>query len=323
MRRKAFTLIELLVVIAIIAILAAILFPVFAQAKEAAKKTATLNNYKQVGVGLHLYTTDNDDVASLSAGRNSADGRLRWDFWHSVPAGWRNVAPFNTAQRIAEDSQFWANSMLPYSKNNAILEQNGILTISRVNDPRAKEPARVGMTYNGMLHGYSMSGVASPSRLPVYWAGMWKQNSLGLGLVSPVLQCGATGGAPCQFNPSGLPQVGGSSDGYGYAWWGFNEAVNTTWIYGRGMHFVAADSSAKFRNVTAPNWPQKIMTNDHPFSAFDPNDIPGSPYWMTDCGRPGVPKTGMTGSSPNIYPGYFRPDSEFNYTEQQCDIGNG
>ena len=49
MRKKAFTLIELLVVIAIIAILAAILFPVFAQAKVAAKKVSTLSNFKQMG----------------------------------------------------------------------------------------------------------------------------------------------------------------------------------------------------------------------------------------------------------------------------------
>jgi len=62
MKTRAFTLIELLVVIAIIAILAAILFPVFAQAKAAAKKTQSLSNQKQIITGAMLYAGDNDDV---------------------------------------------------------------------------------------------------------------------------------------------------------------------------------------------------------------------------------------------------------------------
>ncbi|HLK14132.1 MAG TPA: prepilin-type N-terminal cleavage/methylation domain-containing protein [Fimbriimonadaceae bacterium] len=64
--RKGFTLIELLVVIAIIAILAAILFPVFAQAKLQAKKAADLSNYKQATLALLMYTNDSDDTYPLS-----------------------------------------------------------------------------------------------------------------------------------------------------------------------------------------------------------------------------------------------------------------
>lgn len=77
--RRAFTLIELLVVIAIIAILAAILFPVFASAKEAAKKTACASNLKQIGVAVTIYQADFDDgfpntgESNLWAGR-----RFRW-----------------------------------------------------------------------------------------------------------------------------------------------------------------------------------------------------------------------------------------------------
>ena len=61
-RRPAFTLIELLVVIAIIAILAAILFPVFAQARESARQTACLSNQKQLGTGLMMYAQDYDET---------------------------------------------------------------------------------------------------------------------------------------------------------------------------------------------------------------------------------------------------------------------
>ncbi len=71
--KKAFTLIELLVVIAIIAILAAILFPVFAQAKAAAKKTAALSNIKQLMTGQLMYASDQDDVFAIGSSYWPAD----------------------------------------------------------------------------------------------------------------------------------------------------------------------------------------------------------------------------------------------------------
>ncbi len=64
--KRAFTLIELLVVIAIIAILAAILFPVFAQAREKARQTACLSNLKQIGLAFRMYTEDYDEVHMYS-----------------------------------------------------------------------------------------------------------------------------------------------------------------------------------------------------------------------------------------------------------------
>ncbi len=85
LRNRAFTLIELLVVIAIIAILAAILFPVFAQAKVAAKKASDLSNLKQVTLGLLMYSGDQDDHFPVySFGQDSPRGAFLQSYiWSS------------------------------------------------------------------------------------------------------------------------------------------------------------------------------------------------------------------------------------------------
>ncbi|HLK56642.1 MAG TPA: DUF1559 domain-containing protein [Chthonomonadaceae bacterium] len=83
-RKQAFTLIELLVVIAIIAILAAILFPVFAQAREKARQTSCISNFKQIGLAVMMYAQDYDESynpseVSLSGGGNFVTG-YDWTF---------------------------------------------------------------------------------------------------------------------------------------------------------------------------------------------------------------------------------------------------
>lgn len=125
---QAFTLIELLVVIAIIAILAAILFPVFASAKEAAKKTQCLSNVKQIGLGWTMYANDNDDMACLSY-YYSSDYMIEtaWDFrldWSAgaVPAVADGlITPYTKNHQIAKCPDFsgnaWGRPFVGYAYN--------------------------------------------------------------------------------------------------------------------------------------------------------------------------------------------------------------
>jgi prepilin-type N-terminal cleavage/methylation domain-containing protein len=105
MNRKgsAFTLIELLVVIAIIAILAAILFPVFAQAKLAAKKTTALSNAKQIATANFIYMGDYDDA-------------LVKNFF-----GFPSAPSCNWGGTQSRDYYSWRHAVYPYMKNNGIL----------------------------------------------------------------------------------------------------------------------------------------------------------------------------------------------------------
>ncbi|MBI3944826.1 MAG: DUF1559 domain-containing protein [Armatimonadetes bacterium] len=84
-KRNGFTLIELLVVIAIIAILAAILFPVFSRARERARSTTCLSNMKQLGLATMSYTQDYDDTLPPAYvwARDTPAGRWRW-WWEQL-----------------------------------------------------------------------------------------------------------------------------------------------------------------------------------------------------------------------------------------------
>ena len=123
--KKGFTLIELLVVIAIIAILAAILFPVFAQAREKARAASCLSNTKQFGTALQLYMDDYDETyppkTSLDSATQPADTNYpsrkfagKWvDFWFGGP-----------------QYSNWMDCIYPYVKNiNMYVCPSGIKNI--------------------------------------------------------------------------------------------------------------------------------------------------------------------------------------------------
>ena len=106
--RRGFTLIELLVVIAIIAILAAILFPVFARAREKARQTACLNNVKEMGLGMLMYAQDYDEMFPAMA-LSGNQGIVPYPVVPEHPEFGRHptLGYFNC----------WSNGIYPYIKN--------------------------------------------------------------------------------------------------------------------------------------------------------------------------------------------------------------
>lgn len=98
-RRSAFTLIELLVVIAIISILAAILFPVFARARESARRASCMSNLKQTGLGFMMYTQDYDEMMPPAITKNNPP------------------PPFGSYVNTPDDRWYWGQITYPYTKS--------------------------------------------------------------------------------------------------------------------------------------------------------------------------------------------------------------
>lgn len=245
--QKAFTLIELLVVIAIIAILAAILFPVFAQAKAAAKKISSLSNVKQLGTAAMIYVTDYDDTFMTYQVPVSAGYGYSWGSWYAVPTNW--ITTTDPIIRSVHEL-FVFNTIQPYMKNlDMLAEPAGSKTdvtagAYGVGVIPSTVQSTTNYTYNGLLHGYNSSGVAASAKLPLFWNGSGKANFRGIGNINPDLMCNDIT-KPCIYVPKS-PSCSSAVNGQWSITYGITN--NTGWdVHSRGLNWCYTDSHAKWK----------------------------------------------------------------------------
>lgn len=305
--KRAFTLIELLVVIAIIAILAAILFPVFAQAKEAAKKTSDLSNKKQMGTCTAIYIADNDDHYMLGYRftPSGTGGLWRWNFSVSTPIGWMGPThPQGVEPRMTEDRNHWSNTVVPYVKNGGIYGAPGAPQSDIYGYPTAGfNPYDVNVCFNGLLHAYNATSVVQPADVPLMWGGRGNQNAIGNSLTVPALNCQLDiGVSDCLYKPGGQVQTGVYPGGYMFLNTGSAGTPVSWWTYSQGVNWTYCDTHEKFRKLGQTKYPN---TNDY---RTDPNVYYDAQGYATDASGNRNAGFFWVDSGPGGYPYLFRPD---------------
>jgi len=249
--KRAFTLIELLVVIAIIAILAAILFPVFAQAKAAAKKTADLNDQKQLNLGAIMYLGDNDDTYPMTVPGNNGGSLF------TMPVD--RLPTNNPGIR----QSFFGNSVQPYIKNYAMYSGPGGTT--DFNPFGAQTPTPIVSTQfaeNSYLNAWNSSASPAPAHTVLVWNPMGNWRVPGYGFSYPLIFLAggilSTGGPTFQFQNTGagcVANIGFFTGTEGVA----GSIKHNQW--GNGDNVSYADGHAKFAKFGSGDFPYLLNTD--------------------------------------------------------------
>jgi prepilin-type N-terminal cleavage/methylation domain-containing protein/prepilin-type processing-associated H-X9-DG protein len=268
---SGFTLIELLVVIAIIALLAAMLFPVFAQAREKARQTACLSNNRQVAMAIIQYVQDYDERYPLA------------NWWQAPHHGTQLMpSPAELYYPATMMNDFallyrsvYPNTLRTYLKNAQVLACPSAgpglidpLFTSSLRTDATPEP--LSLIYSGYFNQASEGMMRAPASVPMLWEGFGKSKNT-LFYPEPYLTC-LDGAQPCVYQPTAAGCATGNGGRSVMRGAGFKADMRT---HNGGQNIAYADGHVKWLRVAA----NAGGTTDEPFGKdphlrYDANGIP-------------------------------------------------
>jgi|SRR5579871_6250686 len=283
--RHGFTLIELLVVIAIIAILAAILFPVFAQARAKARQATCISNSKQLALATMMYVQDYDETYPEAFGWDPA---LGWEtnYFRGIPG-----TIFGPQYTDAMNETF-SNSTQPYIKNYGVLDcpeaakQGGGYAGVNPN-------VRASLSYNGLLQSYPEAGIVTPASLPMLTESQGKGYYQNADASDPVLFCNNNADLTCVYRPATDATCSGGANGGRSGWY---TPVATMDVHSKGQTYAYSDGHAKFKRLSIDTVaPGLTAFTQEPWAQYNPDGTPVAPW----------------GDQFGCHLWYFRPDYNF------------